>query len=83
MRECLPARHEIAPASSARVFAPSTSDCAARRPAPQLTHWLTKSGAAGPGRLADDSLHGIADQVFGDRHLAHDFMKLKHVLAVE
>ena len=48
-RGCLRARRGTARASRARAFAPRTSDCAARRPAPQLTHWLTKSGAAGPG----------------------------------
>ena len=45
-------RRGTGPRSRARAFAPSTSDCPARSPAPQLTQSLMKSGASGPGRLA-------------------------------
>ena len=48
------------PANRARAFAPSTSDCPARSPAPQLTHWFTKSGASAAHAIYENS-HPLAD----------------------
>jgi hypothetical protein len=74
----------VRPCSKARAFGAEHQKLPARVPAPQLTQSFTKAGEFGLLRARGGGQpHGVADQIFRDRHLADQFVEPQHILAGE